>query len=45
MRQYFYINAYKGEFILRGDKEDLNVIYKMGVGNRRSQAKGMVDIV
>lgn len=45
VRQYFYINAYKGEFILRGDKEDLNVIYKMGVGNRRSQAKGMVDIV
>lgn len=42
--KYFYINAYKGEFILRGNKEDLNAIYKMGIGNRRSQAKGMVDI-
>jgi CRISPR-associated endoribonuclease Cas6 len=41
----FYVNAYTGTFKLTGDVEDLNFIYQSGVGFRRSQGFGMVDIV
>jgi CRISPR-associated endoribonuclease Cas6 len=41
----FYVNAYAGTFKLTGDVEDLNFIYQSGIGFRRSQGFGMVDIV
>jgi CRISPR-associated endoribonuclease Cas6 len=41
----FYVNAYSGIFKLTGDIEDLNFIYQCGLGHRRSQGFGMIDIV
>lgn len=39
----FYVNAFTGTFKLKGDIEDLNYIYKTGIGFRRSQGFGMID--
>lgn len=44
-KQIFYVNAYKGIFKLTGDVEDLNAIYQNGIGFRRGQAFGMIDLV
>lgn len=41
----FYVNAYSGTFKLTGDIEDLNFIYQSGIGFRRSQGFGMLEIV
>ncbi|WP_455539201.1 CRISPR-associated endoribonuclease Cas6 [Terrisporobacter sp.] len=44
-KRLFCVNSYKGTFQLIGDKEDLNLIYKLGIGFRRNQSFGMVDLV
>lgn len=44
-KNIFYVNAYSGIFKLTGDVEDLNCIYQLGLGFRRSQGFGMVEIV
>lgn len=44
-KEIFYVNAASGIFKLTGDIEDLNFIYQAGIGFRRSQGFGMVDIV
>ncbi|OOM45183.1 CRISPR associated protein Cas6 [Clostridium beijerinckii] len=44
-KDIFYITGYKGIFKLTGDKEDLNLIYKMGLGFRRSSGFGCLEIV
>lgn len=44
-KEYMYINAYKGNFILEGDKKDLEDIYKLGAGYRRNQGFGMVEVI
>ncbi|AQS10333.1 CRISPR associated protein Cas6 [Clostridium saccharobutylicum] len=44
-KEIFYITGYDGIFKLTGDKEDLNLIYKMGVGFRRSSGGGCLEIV
>lgn len=44
-KDIFYVNASSGIFKLTGDIEDLNLIYKLGIGFRRSQGFGMIDIV
>ncbi|MGL5616479.1 MAG: CRISPR-associated endoribonuclease Cas6 [Sarcina sp.] len=44
-REFFYINAYKGQFLLRGDRDDLRAIYKIGLGYRRSMAAGMIEVI
>lgn len=44
-KDIFYVNAYKGIFKLTGDIEDLNLIYQLGIGFRRSQGFGMIDIL
>lgn len=41
----FYITGYEGIFKLTGNKEDLNLIYKMGLGFRRSSGNGCLEIV
>lgn len=41
----YYVNANKGSFVLRGDVEDLNSLYKTGLGYRRSQGYSMIDLV
>ena len=43
-KENFYINSYKGAFLLRGDVTDLNDIYKLGLGFRRSEGFGMLGI-
>lgn len=45
VREFYYINVYVGIFFLKGDMEDLNVLYKMGIGYRRMENVGMVDIL
>ena len=40
-----YINAWKGNFMREGDKEDLNDIYVLGIGTRRSQGFGMIELI
>lgn len=44
-REYECVNSYKGLFKLSGDKEDLKDIYMLGIGNKRSQGFGNVEIV
>lgn len=44
-KDIFYITGTEGIFKLTGDKEDLNLIYKMGLGFRRSSGFGCLEIV
>lgn len=44
-RDYYYINAHVGTFYLRGNVEDLNALYKTGIGYRRTQNSGMVEVL
>jgi len=40
-----YITGNSGTFKLSGDYEDLNTIYKIGLGNRTGQGFGMLEIL
>lgn len=40
-----YVNGYTGIFNLKGDREDLNILLKAGLGFRRSQGYGVIDIL
>lgn len=44
-KEYQFVNSYKGMFKLRGDKEDLNDIYKLGLGHKRNQGMGNIEVV
>lgn len=44
-REFYYINAYTGTFFLKGNRDDLEALYKTGIGFRRSQNAGMVEIL
>lgn len=44
-KPYQYINGYKGRFKLCGDTEDLNDLYKLGVGFKRAQGFGYIDLI
>lgn len=44
-KDIFYITGYEGVFKLTGNKEDLNLIYNLGLGVRRSSGFGMLQIV
>lgn len=44
-RQYQCVNAYRGNFVIKGDKEDLNDIYKLGIGFKRAQGFGNLELV
>lgn len=44
-KNIFYITGYEGIFKLTGNLEDLNAIYKLGVGFRRSSGFGCLEIV
>lgn len=43
--RYLFVNAYRGTFKLEGQKEDLNLIYQLGIGFKRNQGFGMINIV
>jgi len=38
------LNTSSGTFKLKGNPQDLYAIYKMGIGNRRGQGFGMIDV-
>ncbi|KYO67321.1 CRISPR-associated endoribonuclease Cas6 [Thermovenabulum gondwanense] len=44
-KKIFYANAYAGLFKLEGDVSDLDDLYKLGIGFRRSQGFGMIEVV
>ena len=44
-REYQFVNSYKGIFKLIGDNEDLNDIYKLGLGFKRGQGFGNLEVV
>lgn len=44
-KKFLFVNAYKGLFKLQGDKEDLNLIYQMGLGFRRSEGMGCLTVI
>lgn len=44
-KTYYYVNSYVGDFILEGDTEDLQDIYLLGVGFKRNQGFGMIEII
>lgn len=44
-KNIMYVNAYSGVFKLVGAREDLEELYKSGVGHRRSQGFGNIDLV
>lgn len=43
-KSHIYINSYKGIFALKGSVLDLNDIYMLGLGFRRNQGFGMIDL-
>ena len=43
-KEFIYIDSYKGLFNLEGDIEDLQILLQSGVGFRRSEGFGMIDL-
>ncbi|WP_448376310.1 CRISPR-associated endoribonuclease Cas6 [Fervidobacterium sp.] len=41
----YYVNSWHGIFILKAHPDDLNMLYKLGLSCRRSEAFGLLDIV
>ena len=41
----YYVNSYMGTFRLEGKKEDLQDIYQLGIGFKRNQGFGMIEVV
>lgn len=44
-KEYIHINSSVGVFALKGNIQDLNEIYLLGLGFRRNQGFGMIDIL
>ncbi|MEQ8156049.1 MAG: CRISPR-associated endoribonuclease Cas6 [Clostridiaceae bacterium] len=44
-KKVFYITGYKGTFKLRGDKVDLKLLYSLGIGFRKSEGFGNVEVI
>ncbi|NFG26351.1 CRISPR-associated endoribonuclease Cas6 [Clostridium botulinum] len=44
-KDYIFINGYKGIFNLMGDIEDLNILLQSGIGFRRSEGFGLIDLI
>jgi CRISPR-associated endoribonuclease Cas6 len=43
--KYLYINGYSGIFMLYGDIEDLRDLYMLGIGFKRNQGFGMIEVL
>lgn len=43
--EYYKVNAYRGIFKLKGDVEDLNLLYQLGLSFRRGQGFGMLEVI
>ncbi|NLD48231.1 MAG: CRISPR-associated endoribonuclease Cas6 [Clostridiaceae bacterium] len=44
-RNYLYVNSYEGIFKLSGNIEDLQDLYSLGIGFKRNQGFGMLEVV
>ena len=44
-REYYYVNSYQGSFELKGAREDLQDIYMLGLGFKRNQGFGMLEVI
>lgn len=44
-KQYYYVNSYAGTFKLKGNVKDLKDIYMLGLGFKRSQGFGMIEVM
>ncbi|WP_028844134.1 CRISPR-associated endoribonuclease Cas6 [Thermodesulfovibrio thiophilus] len=44
-KPYMMLTCFEGCFRVTGDKEDLSLLYQMGIGLRTGQGFGMVDVV
>ncbi|EPY2302650.1 MAG: CRISPR-associated endoribonuclease Cas6 [Clostridium sp.] len=44
-RQYYYVNSYAGIFKLEGNVKDLKDIYMLGLGFKRNQGFGMIEVI
>lgn len=44
-KKFYYLNAYSGIFKLEGDVEDLKDIYMLGIGFKRNQGMGMIEVI
>ncbi|MCL2322457.1 MAG: CRISPR-associated endoribonuclease Cas6, partial [Oscillospiraceae bacterium] len=43
-KKFYNVNALNGLFKLRGNREDLNLLYKTGLSFRKSQGFGMLEV-
>ncbi len=44
-KPYMFLTTYHGEFVLKGDMEDLRLTYQVGLGLRTGQGFGMLEVV
>ncbi|MHB7981769.1 CRISPR-associated endoribonuclease Cas6 [Clostridium sporogenes] len=44
-KQYYYVNSYAGTFKLKGNVKDLKDIYMLGLGFKRNQGFGMIEVM
>ncbi|MBD7912071.1 CRISPR-associated endoribonuclease Cas6 [Clostridium cibarium] len=44
-KRYIYIEGYSGSFYLEGNIEDLRMLMQIGLGFRRSEGFGLIDLV
>ncbi|KYH34082.1 CRISPR associated protein Cas6 [Clostridium tepidiprofundi DSM 19306] len=44
-KSFYYVNSCVGRFVLEGDMIDLRDIYALGLGFRRNQGFGMIEVV
>ncbi len=44
-KKYHFVNSFAGEFVLEGDVADLRDIYNLGLGFKRGQGFGMIEVV
>ncbi|QEK11017.1 CRISPR-associated endoribonuclease Cas6 [Crassaminicella thermophila] len=44
-RKYLYVNSYSGTFKMKGNVKDLEDLYALGVGFKRNQGFGMIEVI
>lgn len=44
-KEFIFINSYKGIFELTGNIEDLQILLQSGIGFRRSEGFGLIDLI
>ena len=44
-KPFYYVNSYAGKFVLEGDIADLKDVYVLGLGFKRNQGFGMIEVV